>query len=104
VRAAEVSVRHMWHEVDVNLDPEGHLLEIATGLDISGRAPDRWPSDFRSEVINRLPRLTLGEEFLHCFEDQARRKPASSAAAAVESGIADRIAANVLDRTFPGRP
>ena len=103
MRAAEVIVRHMWVEVDVNLDPEGHLLEIATGLDIAGRAPDRWPADFRSAVIDRFPRLTLGEEFLHCFEDQARRKPASSAAAAVESGIADRIAANGLDRTFPGQ-
>ena len=73
----------------------------SSDLDISGRAPDRWPSDFRSEVIHRLPRLALGEEFLACFEDQARRKPASSAAAAVENGMADRIAANVLDRIFP---
>jgi hypothetical protein len=103
MRAAEIIVRHMWDEVDVNADPEGHLLGIATGLDISGRDPDRWPSDFRSEVVYRIPRLTLGEEFLHCFEAQARRKPTSSAAAAVEGGIADRIAANVLDRTFRGQ-
>ncbi|MEU3454941.1 hypothetical protein ABZ671_15275 [Micromonospora sp. NPDC006766] len=101
VRAAEVIVRHMWDKVDVDVDPEGHLLEIATSLDISGRDPDRWPADFRSEVVRRIPRLTLGEEFLPCFEDQARRKPASSAAAAVESGIAGRIAANVLDRALP---
>jgi hypothetical protein len=91
----------MWEKVDVNVDPEGYLLGIATGLDISGRDADRWPADFRSEVVRRIPRLTLGEEFLQCFEDQARRKPASSAAAAVESGIAGRIAANVLDRAFP---
>jgi hypothetical protein len=103
VRAAEVIVRHMWHEVDVNVDPEGHLLEIATGLDISGRAPDSWPSDFRSEVVRRIPRLALAEEFLYCFEGQARRKPASSAATAMENGIADRIGANVLDRVLPGQ-
>ena len=96
-RAAEIIVRHMWDEVDADVDPEGHLLGIATGLDISGRGPDRWPSDFRSEVVRRIPRLTLGEEFLRCFEDQARRKPTSSAAAALQSGIAGRIAANVLD-------
>src|SRR3954451_7966276 len=30
VRAAEVIVRHMWDKVDVNADPEGHLLEIGT--------------------------------------------------------------------------
>jgi hypothetical protein len=98
VRAAEVIVRHMWARVDVDIDPEGHLLGIATGLDISGRRADAWPTEFRAEVVRRYPRLTLGEEFLRCFEDQAARKPGSSAAAAVASGIAERIAANVLDR------
>jgi hypothetical protein len=101
VRAAEIIVRHMWQEVDVNVDPEGHLLELATALDISGRAPHMWPADFRSEVIRRIPRLTLVDEFLSCFEAQARRKPASSAASALQSGIADRMAANVLDRPLP---
>jgi hypothetical protein len=93
----------MWDEVDAGADPEGHLLAIATGLDISGRAPGRWPPDFRSEVVRRIPRLALSEEFLDSFEAQARRKPASSAAAAIESGIADRMAANVLDQVFPGQ-
>jgi hypothetical protein len=37
------------------------------------------------------------------LEAQARRKPASSAAVAIESGIADRMAANVLDQVFPGQ-
>jgi hypothetical protein len=102
-RAAEIIVRHMWDEVDAGADPERHLLGIATGLDISGRAPGRWPPDFRSEVVRRIPRLALGEEFLDSLEAQARRKPASSAAAAIESGIADRMAANVLDQVFPGQ-
>jgi HD domain-containing protein len=97
-RAAEIIVRHMWDTVDPAIDPEGHLLEIATGLDISGRNPDSWPAELRSMVVEQLPRLTLGEEFVRCFRDQARRKPTSSAAAAVDSGIADRIAANILDR------
>ena len=99
-RAAEVIVRHMWDKVDVKGDPEGHLLGIGTGLEISGRDADKWPAAFRSEVVRRIPRLTLGEEFLRCFEDQARRKPASSAAAAVDSGLAGRIASNILDRSF----
>jgi hypothetical protein len=97
-RAAEIIVRHMWDKVDVDGDPEGHLLGIGTGLEISGRAAEKWPAAFRSEVVSRIPRLALGEEFLRCFQDQARRKPASSAAAAVRSGLAGRIAANVLDR------
>lgn len=100
-RVVEVIVRHMWDEVDVGVDPEGHLLAIATGLDVSGRDADSWPADLRTEVVHRIPRLTFGEEFLRCFADQARRKPASSAAAAVGSGIAARIAANVLNGVGP---
>ena len=81
-RAAEIIVRHMWDKVDADADPEGHLLGVGTGLDISGRGADEWPAAFRAEVVRRIPRLALVEEFLRCFQDQARRKPASSAAAA----------------------
>jgi hypothetical protein len=52
-------------------------------------------------VVAALPRLSLREEFVRCFEDQARREPESSAAAAMASGIAGRLAANVLDTTGP---
>ncbi len=100
-RAAEIIVRHMWDEVDPSLDPEGHLLELATGLDISGRHPEWWPADLRKQVVREYPRLSLRTEFVRCFQDQAGRKPASLAGRAVASGIAERIAANVLDR--PGR-
>lgn len=96
-RVAEVIVRHMWNEVDVAADPEGHLLELATGLDISGRHPERWPEELRAAVVAALPRLGLREEFLGCFQEQARRKPESTAGQAVASGIAARLAANVLD-------
>jgi hypothetical protein len=97
-RAGEIIVRHMWNEVDVTADPEGHLLELATGLDISGRHPEWWPQELRDEVVRLLPRLGLRAEFLRCFQEQAARKPESTAAAAVASGIADRLAANVLDQ------
>jgi hypothetical protein len=97
-RVHEVIVRHMWDEVDVREDPEGHLLELATGLDISGRNAAAWPEDFRREVLEAYPRLDLAEQFTACFRDQAQRKPRSTAAAAVASGIAGRIAANPLER------
>ena len=42
-RAAEVIVRHMWDEVDVAKDPEGHLLELSTAMDISGRRTEDIP-------------------------------------------------------------
>ncbi|WP_248963487.1 HD domain-containing protein [Sphaerisporangium perillae] len=96
-RASEVIVRHMWDRVDVTEDPEGHLLELATGLDISGRRPEAWPAALRAEVLGRLPRLDLGKEFTACFQDQAERKPGSTAGQAVGSGIAGRIAANPLE-------
>jgi hypothetical protein len=103
-RAAEVIVRHMGGEVDPAADPEGHLLRTATGLDIAGRGADGWPPEFRAEVVRRLPRSSLVEEFLRLFEEQARWKPGCAAAVAVDSGLAARMSANVLDRTGSSGP
>jgi hypothetical protein len=44
------------------------------------------------------PGSAWGEEFIRCFENQAERKPASSAATAVASGMAGRVRANVPDQ------
>ena len=97
-RAAEVIVRHMWDAVDVVADPEGHLLELSTGMDISGRRTEDIPADLRRDVLARYPRAGLAEEFVACFRDQAARKPDSLAAKFVASGFAARVAANPLDR------
>jgi hypothetical protein len=99
VRVAEIVDRHMWDAVDVEEDPEGYLLEIATGLDISGRNPGWWSDDLRADVVARVPRLGLAEEFTACFARESGRKPQSAAARAMASGIADRIAVNPLDRS-----
>ena len=96
-RAAEIIVKHMWDSVDVEEDAEGYLLEIATGLDISGANPEWWPADLRAEVLADFPRLGLGPEFTACFAAEAARKPDSSAAAAMANGIAGRIERNTLD-------
>ncbi|HEY5629295.1 MAG TPA: HD domain-containing protein [Candidatus Limnocylindrales bacterium] len=96
-RVVEVIERHMWDSVDPALDAEGYLLEIATALDISGRNPDWWPAALRRSVLAALPRLDLVPEFTACFEAEAARKPTSSAAAAMASGIAGRLADNVLN-------
>ena len=84
-RAAEVIVRHMWDDVDVAKDPEGHLLEISTSMDISGRRTEDISPDLRADVLARYPRLGLGEEFIGHFEDQAKRKPLCLAAKFVKS-------------------
>jgi hypothetical protein len=96
-RVSEVVVRHMWDEVDPADDPEGHLLARSTAIDISGRGVDDLPAGLRAEVLERWPRLDLSDEFLRCFRDQARRKPGSTAARAIASGLAARVAANPLE-------
>ena len=95
-RLGDIVVRHMWDDVDPALDPEGHLLERATSLDISGRRLDEWPAALRTDVLAAWPRLDLAERFAACFADQAARKPDSTAAAAMRSGLVERIAANPL--------
>ncbi|MFI7669475.1 HD domain-containing protein [Nocardia sp. NPDC049526] len=96
-RLGEVIVRHMWPDVDVADDPEGHLLWRATALDIVGKNIDDFSPAFCAEVLEQYPRLGLAHEFLACFQAQADRKTGSSAARAMQSGLATRMAANPLD-------
>lgn len=96
-RLSEVIIRHMWPQVDVSMDPEGHLLARSTAAEISGRNLDDWAGGFKAEVLERYPRLDLTKNFLACFQAQAERKPDSSAAGAVRSGLSTRMAANPLD-------
>jgi cyanamide hydratase family protein with HD domain len=96
-RAAEVIVRHMWDAVDIEMDAEGHLLELSTGMDISGRRTEDIAPALRAEVLAGYPRLGLAEEFVGYFENQAQRKPLCLAAKFVQGGFATRVAANPLD-------
>ncbi|WP_237106545.1 HD domain-containing protein [Nonomuraea sp. MG754425] len=96
-RACEVIIRHMWEEVPLEEDPEGHLLELSTGMDISGRRTDEIPAAVRAEVLERHPRLEIAKEFSVCIADQGARKPSSFAARFVRGGIVDRILRNPFD-------
>ena len=96
-RVVEVIERHMWPEVDPAADPEGHLLEIATGLDISGARADVLPRDFVAEVLAAHPRGGLGAEFTTCMSDQAARKPSSQAARIIAAGLAAKLAHHPLE-------
>ena len=60
-------------------------------------AVEDWPQALRVEVLAAYPRLDLATEFTRCFQDQASRKPESTAGRAVRSGIAERIRANPLE-------
>ncbi len=96
-RTVQIIIAHM-RGTEVTTDPEGHLLDLATGLDISGRGAEHWPAGFLAELVGEYPRLDLAARFTACIRDQADRKPSSAAGNAVRGGIAERLAANPLDR------
>ncbi len=97
-RSSEIIVVHMAADlVAIEDDPEGHLLSIATSLDISGSESELWPLDFQRDVVARYPRHTLATEFLACFTAQAARKPHSPAGILMAEGIGERIQSNALD-------
>ena len=97
-RALEIIVLHMRDDVDPTVDPESHLLQVATSWDVVGRRPEEFPPEVRTEILARYPRQGFGAEFTACFEDQAQRKPGSAAAASLANDGAQRIAANPLDQ------
>ena len=96
-RATEIIVLHMRDDVAPEVDPEAHLLQVATSWDVSGRRPEEFSAETREEIVGRYPRLGFSGEFIACFQDQATRKPGGAAAASMASDGARRIAANPLD-------
>lgn len=96
-RVAEVIIRHNWASVDPEFDLEGHLLELATGLDITGANIEALPQAFLNEVIETYPRGSLADEFSACVTDQARRKPATAAGRLVNNGLVERMRRHPLE-------
>jgi len=79
-RVLEIIERHMWVEVDPATDVEGHLLEVATSLDVAGAGADQWDEDLLRTVTNTLPRGDFSQSFAAAIHAQAARKPQSPAA------------------------
>ncbi|MFB4285191.1 MULTISPECIES: cyanamide hydratase [unclassified Nonomuraea] len=100
-RAEEIIVLHMREDVSAAADPEAHLLQVATSWETVGRHAEQFPADARADMLARYPRLGFAGDFLASFEDQARRKPASAAAASVRNDLAARSAANPLEDLSP---
>lgn len=96
-RAEEIIVLHMRPDVSAADDPESHLLQVATSWDVAGRRPEEFPEALRAVILARHPRQGFGREFIAHFEEQARRKPDSAAAASIANNGAGRIGANPLD-------
>lgn len=83
--------------MDPAFDVEGHLLEIATGLDISGARADELPRDLLAEVLAAHPRGDLARDFGDRVVEQAERKPSSHAARIVAGGLRGKLAHHPLD-------
>ncbi|CAQ02248.1 HD domain-containing protein [Clavibacter sepedonicus] len=96
-RVLDAIVRHNWPSVDPELDVEGHLLEVATGLDISGARAHALPEEYLREVLALHPRGHLAAEFGACVVDQAERKPTTAARRLVDGGVVAKLAANPLE-------
>jgi len=96
-RANEIIVLHMRDDVPAADDPESHMLQVATSWEVVGRRPEEFPPEARGDVLARYPRHGFGAELTACFEDQAERKPGSTAAASLANDGARRIVANPLE-------
>ncbi|MFJ4223393.1 cyanamide hydratase [Microbacterium sp. NPDC089695] len=96
-RVLDVIVAHNLPSVDPTEDAEGYLLEVATGLDISGARPEALPEGFRREVLAAHPRLDLADEFGAAVVDQAERKPSSAACRLVDGGVVRKLRDNPLE-------
>ena len=98
LRVLDVIVRHNWPRVDPSMDAEGHLLETATALDISGARTDALPEPLLRKVLEAHPRGALAAEFGTYVVDQAARKPDTAARRLVDGGVVAKLAANPLER------
>jgi hypothetical protein len=97
IRLNDVIVRHMGWDGDPSDDPEGHLLERATTIDVSGGGLELMPVELRTEVLARWPRLSFAAEFADRFRAQLTRGTELSAGRAIARGALDRMAVNPLD-------
>lgn len=96
-RVAEVIERHMLPSVDPAVDVEGHVLEVSTGIDVSGRGIDLIPEQWCEQVMAAWPRLALASEFAECLRLQGERKPTSRAADLIRGGVAEALRRNPLE-------
>ena len=97
LRAAEVIVRHMWDKVDVAQDPEGHLLELSTGLDVSGRGAEDFPAGPPGRGARALPAAGARRGVRRVLPGPGRAEAGQPGGEFVRAGVAARIAANPLD-------
>ena len=88
---------HMAPELPDPPEPEAYLLWHATTVDVSGSRFEEMPEAVVRRTLARFPRLGFAAGFGELFADQARRKPGTRVAEAVDGGILGRIALHPLE-------
>jgi hypothetical protein len=54
-RAAEIIVLHMQGDVSPTIDPESHILQVATSWEVVGRRPEEYPPQVRQTSLLAIP-------------------------------------------------
>ncbi len=94
---AEAIRLHVAVSVEVADGAEAYLLWHSTGLDVVGSRHDELSAETVRAVIESYPRLDFKQGFTDLVADQAERKPACWAAAAMQRGLGELIAAAPFD-------
>jgi hypothetical protein len=89
---AEAIRLHLAVAVELEDGPEAFLLWHSTGLDVVGSRFGELSAETVSAVLASYPRLDFKQGFTELIADQAERKPECWAAAAMQRGLAERIA------------
>ncbi len=90
---AEAIRLHLAVAVELEDRPEAFLLWHSTGLDVVGNRFGELSAETVAAVLASCPRLDFKQGFTDLVADQAERKPGCWAAAAMQRGLAERIAA-----------
>src|ERR1700755_1316636 len=59
-RADEIIVLHMRDDVPADVDPESHLLQVATTCDVTGLRPEEFSPEQRGDPLARYAREGFG--------------------------------------------
>src|SRR5882757_9684672 len=54
-RTMEIIVLHMRDDVSSTVDPESHILQVATSWDVVGRHAEEFPPEARTDILTRYP-------------------------------------------------
>jgi hypothetical protein len=93
-------VLHVAAEVAASESPESILLSAGVSCDVTGTRVEEVERRARDEILHRLPPGPFKRGFAGMMRREAARKPQCAAAALIDGGLLDRIAAAPFDEPF----